>query len=183
MVFHEVEYYLGCLWGVCLRILGIDPGYAIVGFGIVEYDGHKFIPVDYGAITTEAHTDFWLRLSCIYNDLEFVFDKYRPDCMAIEKLFFTTNQKTAIDVAQARGVTILAATRANVSISEYTPLQVKQAVVGYGKAEKRQVMEMTQRILRLKNIPKPDDAADALAIAICHGHCSHSNRLRNYIKG
>jgi crossover junction endodeoxyribonuclease RuvC len=155
-----------------LRILGIDPGYAIVGFGVLEYDGYKFVPVHFGAITTEAGTNFNLRLKTIFDDMNTVLTRFKPDAMAIEKLFFNTNQKTGIDVAQARGVTLLAATNAGVPIYEYTPLQVKQSVVGYGRAEKPQVMEMTRRILGLANVPKPDDTADALAIAICHGHAS-----------
>ncbi len=153
-----------------IRILGVDPGYAIVGFGVVEYDGIHFSPIEYGAVLTEAHTPFTERLCAIHTDMEYIFEKFKPDCMAIEKLFFTTNQKTAIDVAQARGVTVLSAAVRNVSVYEYTPLQVKSAVVGYGKAEKMQVMEMTRQLLNLAQIPKPDDAADALAIAICHGH-------------
>lgn len=153
-----------------IRILGIDPGYAIVGFGVLEYDGLNFTPLEYGAVLTDAGTPFPERLRAIHEDVEFIFDKFKPDCMAIERLYFTTNQKTAIDVAQARGVTVLSAAKRGVSVSEYTPLQVKQSVVGYGKAEKRQVMEMTRQILKLAQIPKPDDAADALAIAICHGH-------------
>lgn len=153
-----------------IRILGIDPGYAIVGFGVVDYDGRKFTPVEYGAVLTEAHTPFTKRLYDIHTDIEFIFEKFRPDCMAIEKLFFTTNQKTAIDVAQSRGVTVLSAAKRGVPVYEYTPLQVKSAVVGYGKAEKQQVMEMTKNLLGLACIPRPDDAADALAIAICHGH-------------
>lgn len=153
-----------------MRILGIDPGYAIVGFGVLEYDGYKFVPVEFGAVTTEAKTDFNLRLKTIYDDLTFVVGKFKPDAMAIEKLFFNTNQKTGIDVAQARGVTLLSAVNAGVPVFEYTPLQVKQSVVGYGRAEKPQVMEMTRRILGLAEVPKPDDTADALAIAICHGH-------------
>ncbi|MBQ3140110.1 MAG: crossover junction endodeoxyribonuclease RuvC [Ruminococcus sp.] len=153
-----------------IRILGIDPGYAIVGFGVVDYDGRNFTPVEYGAVLTEAHTPFTKRLNDIHTDIEFIFEKFRPDCMAIEKLFFTTNQKTAIDVAQSRGVTVLSAAIRGVPVYEYTPLQVKSAVVGYGKAEKQQVMEMTKNLLGLAYIPRPDDAADALAIAICHGH-------------
>lgn len=153
-----------------MRILGIDPGYAIVGFGVLEYDGYKFKPVEFGAVTTEAKTDFNIRLKTIFDDLTFVVEKFKPDAMAIEKLFFNTNQKTGIDVAQARGVTLLSAVNANVPVFEYTPLQVKQSVVGYGRAEKPQVMEMTRRILGLAEVPKPDDTADALAIAICHGH-------------
>ena len=145
-----------------MKILGIDPGYAIVGYGILNYDGYKFRPLGYGAITTEAGTDFTLRLMDIYHDMETVLDTFKPDAMSIEKLFFNTNQKTGIDVAQERGVPVF----------EYTPLQVKQSVVGYGRAEKKQVMEMTRSILGLASVPKPDDTADALALAICHGHCS-----------
>ncbi|MGN0606577.1 MAG: crossover junction endodeoxyribonuclease RuvC [Oscillospiraceae bacterium] len=154
-----------------LRIIGIDPGYAIVGFGVLDYDGYKFTPIEYGAVTTEAGTPFNQRLKCIYEDINFILDRYKPDVMAMETLFFTTNQKTAINVAQARGVVVLAASLKNMPLFEYTPLQVKQAVVGYGKAKKNQVMDMTRRILGLAEIPKPDDAADALAIAICGGHC------------
>ncbi|WP_303836446.1 crossover junction endodeoxyribonuclease RuvC [Ruminococcus flavefaciens] len=153
-----------------MRILGIDPGYAIVGFGVLDYDGIRFNPVEYGAVLTEAGTPFPERLRAIHEDVEFIFNKFAPDCMAIERLYFTTNQKTAIDVAQARGITVLSAAMRNIPVSEYTPLQVKQSVVGYGKAEKKQVMEMTKQLLGLAQIPKPDDAADALAIAICHGH-------------
>lgn len=159
-----------------MRILGIDPGYAIVGFGVLDYNKNNFIPVEYGAIFTQAHTDFNQRLCSIFDDMEFIIDKYKPEAMAIERLYFTTNQKTAIDVAQARGVINLAAARKNIPIWEYTPLQVKQAVVGYGKATKKQVMDMTKRILKLQDVPKPDDTADALAIAICHGHCFNVNR-------
>ncbi|MBQ3885783.1 MAG: crossover junction endodeoxyribonuclease RuvC [Ruminococcus sp.] len=153
-----------------MRILGVDPGYAIVGFGILDYDGVRFTPIEYGAVLTEAGTPFPERLKAIYTDMEFIFTKYTPDCMAIERLYFNTNQKTAIDVAQARGVTVLSAAKRGIPISEYTPLQVKSSVTGYGKAEKQQVMEMTRQLLGLAQIPKPDDAADALAIAICHGH-------------
>lgn len=162
-----------------LRILGIDPGYAIVGFGVVEYDGYKFVPVHFGAITTPAGMDFPLRLKTIYDDMNTVLTTFKPESMAIEKLFFNTNQKTGIDVAQARGVTVLAAVNSGVPIFEYTPLQVKQSVVGYGRAEKPQVMEMTRKILGLAEIPKPDDTADALAIAICHGHSSGGIRVKN----
>ncbi len=154
-----------------MRIIGIDPGYAIVGFGILDYDGYKFKPVEYGAITTEAGTIFPERLKAVYEDMNYILDKFKPDFMALETLFFTTNQKTAINVAQARGVIVLSASLRNIPIFEYTPLQVKQAVVGYGKAVKNQVMDMTKRILGLAEIPKPDDAADALAIAICGAHC------------
>ena len=159
-----------------MRILGIDPGYAIVGFGVTDYNGSKFMPIEYGAILTEAHTDFPQRLKAIAEDMDFICERFKPDCMSIEKLFFTNNQKTGIDVAQARGVIVLSAVRHDIPIYEYTPLQVKQAVVGYGKAKKNQVMDMTRRILKLEQIPKPDDAADALALAICHGHCCRGRK-------
>jgi len=159
-----------------LIILGIDPGYAIVGYGVLEYNGYSFKPLGYGAITTAAGADFSLRLTDIYNDMQTVIHKFKPDVMSIEKLFFNTNQKTGIDVAQARGVIVLAAAQSGLKICEYTPLQVKQSVVGYGRAEKKQVMEMTRTILGLKSVPKPDDTADALALAICHGHSSSAIR-------
>lgn len=163
--------------GTDLRIIGIDPGYAIVGFGVLDYAGSEFTTIEYGSIYTQAHTDFKKRLLDIHTDLEFIIEKYRPDCMSIEKLFYFSNQKTVIDVAQARGVIMMTAAEHNLEVYEYTPLQVKQSVVGYGRAEKKQVMEMTRNILHLSQIPKPDDAADALALAICHGHCSRSVML------
>ena len=162
---------------VFMRIIGIDPGYAIVGFGIIEYDGYRFDTVDYGAVTTRAGTDFNARLLEIYRDVCDILDGYEPSCMAIEKLYFTSNQKTAIDVAEARGVVLLAAKQRNIEIFEYTPLQVKQSITGYGKAVKKQVQEMTRSILKLPEIPKPDDTADALAIAVCHGHSAGSRLL------
>lgn len=155
-------------------VLGIDPGYAIVGCGVVEYKNNKFNMLTYGAILTEAHTPFNERLEKIYNEAEELVLKYKPDAVSMEKLFFNTNQKTAIDVAQARGVLVLAAQKHGVPIYEYTPLQVKQSVVGYGRAEKKQVQEMTRILLNLEKIPKPDDAADALAMAICHCHSAGS---------
>lgn len=164
-----------------LRILGIDPGYAIVGYGVLDFEKNKFKMVDYGAVTTDAGVPFERRLEIVYDGTCELFEKYKPEAVSIEQLFFTTNQKTAIMVAQARGVILLAAMKYHVPIFEYTPLQVKQSVVGYGKAIKQQVMEMTRVILNLEKIPKPDDAADALAIAICHGHCAGSI-LGNYIK-
>ena len=164
-----------------MRIIGIDPGYAIVGYGIVDYESNHFKVVDYGAVTTQAHTPFDLRLQTIFNGISCLTEKYKPDAMSVEKLFFNTNTTTAIDVAQARGVIILAAARAGLDIAEYTPLQVKQSVVGYGRAEKKQVQEMTRVMLNLEKIPKPDDAADALAMAICHCHSAGSlmGTLRN----
>ena len=157
-----------------MRVLGIDPGYAIVGVGVVDYNGNSFKVVNYDAITTKAGTDFNLRLQIIYDDICRIIDRYKPDYMSIEKLFFNTNSTTAISVAQARGVILLAAKQKGVAIYEYTPLQVKQAVTGYGKAEKHQVMELTKMLLGLKEVPKPDDTADALALAICHAHCAAS---------
>ena len=161
-------------------VLGIDPGYAIVGWGVIEYVNGRFRVLGYGAITTEAHTPFPERLQIIYNDMSYLFEKYKPDAMSMEKLFYNSNQKTVIDVAQARGVITLAAQMYGRDIFEYTPLQVKQSVTGYGRAEKKQVQEMTKNILGLPAIPKPDDTADALALAVCHAHSGSSamNRLR-----
>ena len=151
-----------------MRILGIDPGYAIVGFGVLDADRGKARLVRCGAINTQAGTPMPLRLLQIQEDLETLIRDFSPDVMAIEELFFNTNVTTAIGVAQARGVILATAARLGVHIFEYSPSQVKIAVVGYGKAEKRQVMEMTKRILGLSAVPKPDDAADAVAIALCH---------------
>ncbi|MCL2086990.1 MAG: crossover junction endodeoxyribonuclease RuvC [Oscillospiraceae bacterium] len=153
-----------------MRIIGIDPGYATVGFGIIDSVKTKLTTVAYGAVTTRANTPFESRLLEIYDDITGILDSYKPNFAAIERLYFTTNQKTAIEVAHARGVIILAAKQRGLKIFEYTPLQVKQSVTGYGKAAKRQVQELTKRILNLSVLPKPDDAADALAIAICHAH-------------
>lgn len=157
-----------------MYILGIDPGYAIVGYGVVKFEGNKFTPVTYGAITTPANMPFVKRLDIIFNEMTKILNTYKIEAMSIEKLFFNTNTTTAIDVAQARGVIILSAERSNVPIFEYTPLQVKSAVTGYGKAEKKQIMEMTRMILGLKSVPKPDDTADALALAVCHAHSAGS---------
>lgn len=155
-------------------ILGIDPGYAIVGYGVVDYKSNHFSVLSYGAVTTAAGMPFNERLERIYDGITEVIEKYKPVSIAIEKLFYNSNAKTVIDVSQARGVLILAAQKKGLTISEYTPLQVKQSVVGYGRAEKKQVQEMTKILLNLEKIPKPDDAADALAMAICHAHCSGS---------
>lgn len=165
-------------------VLGIDPGYAIVGWGVIEYSHSRFKVLGYGAITTEAQTPFAERLQIIYNDMCYLFTKYKPEVMSMEKLFYNSNQKTVIDVAQARGVITLAAQMNNKNIFEYTPLQVKQSVTGYGRAEKKQVMEMTRSILNLPEVPKPDDTADALAMAICHAHCSGSaiGKLNNLLQ-
>ena len=162
-------------------ILGIDPGYAIVGVGIIEYNGNKFRTIDYYAITTEAHTPFEERLKIIYEGINEAIEKYKPDFMSIEELFFNDNAKTAIAVGQARGVIVLSAVNHGVEIFEYTPLQVKQSVVGYGRADKTQVQQMTKAILALNSIPKPDDVADALAIAVCHAH-SYNGALSKFLK-
>ena len=197
--------------------LGIDPGYAIIGWGLIDYSGARLTPVAFGAVTTEAGVDFPKRLLKISNSIGEILDKFRPQAVSIEKLyfkvlwpssnqfdvnnnslviysklfnvtylftgdiekdaeikFFNSNTTTAIDVAQARGVIVTEAARRNIDIFEYTPLQVKQAVVGYGRAEKKQVMEMTRQLLKLQSVPKPDDTADALAVAICHAHSFHS---------
>ena len=153
-----------------MRIMGIDPGYAIVGVGLVDYDNVRFSLVEYGAITTPAELPLETRLRQLYDDMRMLLEQYRPDAVAMEQLFFTTNRTTAIAVAEARGVLLLAAEQQGVPVFSYTPLQVKSAVVGYGKAERGQVMEMTRRLLNLRAVPKPDDAAGALASAICHGH-------------
>ncbi len=155
-------------------IFGIDPGYAIVGCGIVRYERNNFSLIGYGAVTTDKDMPFNERLKKIYDDLTELLEKTKPDAVSIERLYFNTNQKTAIDVAQARGVIVLAVQNKGIPIYEYTPLQVKQSIVGYGRAEKVQVQEMTRMFLKLDKIPKPDDAADALALAICHGHASGS---------
>ena len=157
-----------------MTILGIDPGYAIVGTGLVDYAGSAFTLLEAAAITTQAGTAFDTRLCEIHAGVAALIARHRPAAMAIEKLFFNTNAKTAIDVAQARGVIVLAAAQAGVPVYEYTPLQVKQSVVGYGRAEKRQVQDMVKLLLRLSACPKPDDVADALAIAICHAHSAGS---------
>ena len=157
-----------------MLILGIDPGYAIIGYGIIRYEGNKFTPLKYGAITTPAGMPFVKRLDIIYKEMSELFKLYKIDAMSVEKLFFNTNSTTAIDVAQARGVIVLSAEQNGVEVFEYTPLQVKQSVTGYGRAEKNQIMEMTRMLLNLEKVPKPDDTADALALAICHAHCAGS---------
>ena len=151
-------------------VLGIDPGYAIVGYGVVEMKNNRYRTLEHGAVTTKAGTDFNRRLEIIYDGIAQVLAQYHPDAISVEKLYFSNNKTTGIGVAEARGVILLAAQKARVPVFEYTPVQVKLAVTGYGKALKPQVMEMTRRLLNLKSVPQPDDAADALAIAICHGH-------------
>ena len=148
--------------------LGIDPGFAIMGYGVVEKVGYQYRAIDYGVIETPAHTENGDRLLKIWNGLNYILEKFHPDAVGVEELFFNRNVTTAIQVAQARGVALLAARAADIPLFEYTPLQVKQAVVGYGRAEKKQIQQMMKIMLGLNEIPKPDDAADALAIAITH---------------
>lgn len=161
-----------------MRILGIDPGYAILGYGILDLKGNHFSVVTYGAITTDAKMSMPDRLKHLYNELTAIIEEFRPEEAAIEELFFNNNAKTAIMVGQARGVAVLACANGDLRISEYTPLQIKQALVGYGRADKAQVQAMVKAILNLASVPKPDDTADALAAAVCHGHSIGSrNRI------
>ncbi len=161
-----------------MMILGIDPGYAIVGFGFVRYEPPRFIPVEYGSIVTDSNEPFEKRLEIIFNRLTELIEKRHPDALSIERLYYNNNAKTVIGVAEARGVILLAARLKGVPVYEYTPLQVKLAVTGYGQAIKPQMQEMTRRLLCLKSIPRPDDTADALAMAICHGqNCNLKRRL------
>ena len=157
-----------------MRILGIDPGYGITGFGLIEGERGQFKLLHCGAITTPAGMDFSARLEIIYNDMTELLKMAKPDCVAIEELFFGQNVTTGIGVAQSRGVILLAIRQAGLSVTSYKPMQVKQAVVGYGNATKRQVQDMTKRLLHLNAMPKPDDAADAIAIALCHARSSTS---------
>ena len=163
-----------------MRILGIDPGIATVGFGIVDSErGSALHMVQYGAILTEAGLPLATRLFQINHDLEELICRFHPDAMSVEELFFNTNITTGIAVAHGRGIILYTAEKLGVPIFEYTPSQVKQAVVGYGKAEKRQVMDMTRRLLKLRAAPRPDDAADALALAICHARSTTSLLKQN----
>lgn len=157
-----------------MRILGIDPGFALMGYGVVDRNGSKFIPVEYGSLVTTKDLSMADRLKVLYDGLSDVIRRTEPEECAIEELFFNRNITTAIFVAQARGVAILACANAGIPVSEYTPMQIKQALAGYGKADKKQMQQMTKMILGLKEVPKPDDTADALALAICHAHCSGS---------
>lgn len=159
-----------------MRILGIDPGYATIGFGLIEAERAQIKMITYGAITTPAGLPLSKRLYQIGTDMEDLIGQLKPDCISIEELFFNTNITTGISVAQARGVLLYTAERCGIPLFEYTPGQVKIAVTGYGKAEKLQVMDMTKRLLKLNSVPRPDDAADALALAICHAR-SYTSRL------
>ena len=157
-----------------MRILGIDPGYGITGFGLVDAQRGQFQLLRCGAITTPAGMDFSARLEIIYEDMRQLLEVAKPDVVAIEELFFGQNVTTGIGVAQSRGVILLAIRQAGLEVYQYKPMQVKQAVVGYGNATKHQVQDMTRRLLRLQAMPKPDDAADAIAIALCHGRSATS---------
>jgi len=149
-------------------VLGIDPGYAILGYGIVDSVGSRLAPVVYGTVQTDSNTDMPLRLKHLYSRLMEIIAEFEPDVCSVEELFFNSNAKTAILVGQARGACILACINSGLEVHEYTPLQIKQALVGYGRADKKQVQYMVKTLLDLDKIPKPDDAADAVAAAICH---------------
>lgn len=161
-----------------MRILGIDPGYAILGYGILDMKGNRFSVVTYGSILTDAGMDMPSRLQVLYDRLSEIIEEYEPEEASIEELFFNNNAKTAILVGEARGVAVLACAKKGLKISEYTPLQIKQALVGYGRADKKQVQAMVKAILNLEKVPKPDDTADALAAAICHGHSAGAGGRR-----
>lgn len=160
-------------------ILGFDPGIAIVGYGIIEKQGSSIKPIQYGTISTKSDLDVCIRLKQVFDGAKEILDTYKPDAVSIEKLYFNKNVSTAMIVGQARGVLMLAAVEFDLQVYEYTPLQIKQALVGYGRAEKSQIQEMVKLLLKLKIIPKPDDVADALAIAICH---ANSFKMTNIIK-
>ncbi|MCL2354931.1 MAG: crossover junction endodeoxyribonuclease RuvC [Oscillospiraceae bacterium] len=153
-----------------MRILGIDPGFAITGYSVIDYTGNKFKLIDCGAITTKAGEAFPLRLTKVYDELNSIIEQYKPDALSVEELFFNQNAKTAINVAQARGVILIVGCKNNIPTYEYTPLQVKQAVVGYGRADKNQVQKMVQTILKVAELPKLDDITDSIAVGICHAH-------------
>lgn len=157
-----------------MKIFGIDPGFAITGYGVIEKTGNKYTVIDYGVVTTDAKLDFSTRLNIMYMEIVEKFREHNPDYIAMEELFFFKNVKTAITVAQARGVLLLAIKQTGKKFYEYTPLQIKQAVTGYGRADKQQMQKMIQVLLKLDSIPKPDDAADALAVAVC---CGNSERI------
>ena len=159
-------------------ILGLDPGTATTGNGVIRVLGNRFQMLEYGIISTPAKTPMEKRLEMIYDNLQELLQKWQPDQAAVEELFFNQNITTAITVGQARGVLLLCCAQNNVPLAEYTPLQVKQALVGYGRADKKQIQQMVKMFLNLSDIPKPDDAADALAIAICHAHNYQTNQRR-----
>lgn len=158
-----------------MRVIGIDPGTAIVGYGIIDYQKNSYSVIKYGVIITSKDLTIEERLEIIYEELKKILEEYKPEFMAIEDLFYFKNNKTVISVAQARGVILLLAKKKNIPTASYTPLQVKMGITGYGRAEKKQIQTMTQKFLKLKEIPKPDDAADGLAIAITHINSLNSN--------
>ncbi len=167
-----------------MLILGIDPGFAITGYSIIKYEKNNFKLLESGAVNTKASMPFPQRLECIYDKVTELINTYNPDFVSIEELFFNQNVKTAIGVAQGRGAVLVASAKANKEIFEYTPLQVKQAVVGYGRADKKQVQQMVKTILNLEEIPKLDDITDAMAVAICHAHSYKVlNKYVDKIKG
>ncbi len=153
-----------------MLILGLDPGYAITGYGLVQYQESRLKPLDYGTVTTPVDMAFEYRLKAIFDGVEALIGRYHPQVVAVEELFFYNNKTTAIGTAQARGMVLLAAARQGLPVYEYTPMQIKKAVTGYGRADKQQVQLMVQALLGLKQMPRPDDAADALAVAICQAH-------------
>lgn len=165
---------LGVLY---LIIMGIDPGIAILGYGVVRLKGNKYEVMDFGALTTSSELSMPKRLTYIFENLNHLLELHNPDAFAIEELFFNKNIKTALTVGHARGVAILSASNRNIPVFEYTPLQVKQAIVGYGRADKKQMQQMVKLLLNLKETPKPDDVADALAVSICHGNSSKFSNL------
>lgn len=157
-----------------MRILGIDPGFATIGFGVLESERGNCRLIQYGTITTPAGMEFPRRLEMIYNDMTALLERYAPDVVAIEELFWGHNVTTGIGVSHGRGVILLSVAQKNIPIFEYTPMQIKQAVVGYGLATKQQVMDMTKRLLKMQQVAKPDDAADAIAVALCHSRAATS---------
>lgn len=157
--------------------MGIDPGIATIGYSVIAYENNHFKVITYGVVETKPDIKFSKRLQLLYEGLQKIIDEFQPECCAVEELFFNKNVKTAISVGHGRGVILLLAEQNNLPTYEYTPLQVKQGVVGYGRAEKKQVQEMVKLILNLAEIPKPDDAADALAVAICHAHAGKFGKL------
>lgn len=161
-------------------VLGIDPGTATTGYGVISYEAGRQKMLEYGIISTKANIDMAYRLAKINEDLDDLILKYNPNVVAVEDLYYQKNAKTVITVAQSRGVILMTAAKQGLKVAEYTPLQVKQAVVGYGQADKKQVQFMVQKLLNIPNIPKPDDAADALAVAICH---IHSYKINSIYKG
>lgn len=165
-----------------MRIIGIDPGYAIMGYGIIDKNGNQFKQVAYGAIQTSKEMSMPNRLKCLYEGLTEVISEYQPEEASIEQLFFNTNTATAIDVGQARGVAILSCVNLGLSIFEYTPLEIKTSLTGYGRAGKAQVQTMVKMLLGLTTIPKPDDAADALAAALCHGYSGNAKKMMYAMK-